>query len=90
MPSLWQAHRAADRTLVHHVGRWGHGKVEESKYRSCAIQNSRFTLVNNKELYWKQFGGSPDAALLNRMNPEKAEGGDDAKVPRKRKAKAVK
>ena len=41
----------ADRTLVHHVGRWGHGKAEESKYRSCAIQNSRFTLVNNAELY---------------------------------------
>jgi len=24
-----------------------------------------------KELYWKQFGGGPDAALLDRMNPEK-------------------
>jgi len=41
----------ADRTLVHHVGRWGNGKAEESKYRSCAIQNSRFSLVNNDELY---------------------------------------
>ena len=41
----------ADRTLVHHVGRWANGKAAESKYAKCAIQNSRFTLVNNEELY---------------------------------------
>ena len=41
----------ADRTLVHHVGRWEKGKVSESKYLQCAIQNSRFSLVNNQELY---------------------------------------
>jgi len=41
----------SDRMLVHHVGRWSKGKTEESKHRNCAIQNSRFTLVNNKELY---------------------------------------
>lgn len=41
----------ADRTLVHHVGRWAPGKAEASKYAMCAIQNSRFTLVNNQELY---------------------------------------
>ena len=41
----------ADRTLVHHVGRWGKGQAEKSKYANCAIQNARFTLVNNKELY---------------------------------------
>jgi arylsulfatase len=40
----------ADRTLVHHVGRWAKGKAAESKYAKCAIQNSRFTLVNNEEL----------------------------------------
>ncbi len=40
-----------DRTLVHHVGRWGKGKADDSEYSNCAIQNSRFTLVNNKELY---------------------------------------
>jgi len=40
----------ADRILVHHVGRWGIGKAAESKYAKCAIQNSRFTLVNNAEL----------------------------------------
>lgn len=41
----------ADRLLVHHVGRWNKGQAEDSKYKKCAIQNARFTLVNNKELY---------------------------------------
>ena len=41
----------AERTLVHHVGRWQPGKVAEGKYAKCAIQNRRFTLVNNAELY---------------------------------------
>ncbi len=113
-----------DRILVHHVGRWDKGATEEWKYKDCAIQKSRFTLVNNKEpfdlkadpgesknviaehpevvaklrtaydqwwteaqpllvnetavgprmnpmkeLYWKQFGGGPNAAMLKRMNP---------------------
>src|SRR4029079_16886560 len=40
-----------ERTLVHHVGRWEKGQAAESKYAKCAIQNSRFTLVNNTELY---------------------------------------
>ncbi|MCL5280592.1 MAG: arylsulfatase [Planctomycetes bacterium] len=40
-----------DRMLVHHVGRWAKGKAAESKYAKCSIQNSRFTLVNNEELY---------------------------------------
>lgn len=40
-----------DRTLVHHAGRWQKGKHEEAKFTNCAIQNSRFTLVNNSELY---------------------------------------
>ena len=40
-----------ERTLVHHVGRWDKGKIDDWKYEKCAIQNSRFTLVNNKELY---------------------------------------
>jgi arylsulfatase A-like enzyme len=120
-----------DRTLVHHVGRWPNGKAAEAKYRGCSIQDSRFTLVNNeqlydlkadpgesknviaehpeevaklraaydrwwnevqpllvnegtvgpkinpfKELYWKQFGGGPDDALLNRMDPDRAAGKD--------------
>jgi arylsulfatase len=50
---LLKNHQAewADRTLVHHVGRWGKSKAADSKYSKCAIQNSRFTLVNNSELY---------------------------------------
>jgi len=113
-----------DRTLVTHIGRWPKGGAAEAKYKGCSIQNSRFTLVNNtelydlkvdpgeqtnviathhaevtslraaydqwwqdvrpllvnenvtgprlnpmKELYWKQFGGGPDAALLKKMDP---------------------
>ena len=36
---------------MHDVGRWAKGKSKDFKYRSYAIQNSRFTLVNNEELY---------------------------------------
>ncbi len=41
----------AERTLVTHVGRWPKGEVAAAKYKLCAIQNSRFTLVNNAALY---------------------------------------
>ncbi|MFC1766211.1 arylsulfatase [Planctomycetota bacterium] len=41
----------ADRILVHHAGRWPAGQAEKFKYTKSAIQNSRFTLVNNRELY---------------------------------------
>lgn len=113
-----------DRMLVHHVGRWPAGKASEAKYSKCAIQTSRFTLVNNeelydleadpgeatnviaeypdevaklraaydqwwsdvqpllvnedavgpkvnplKQLYWQQFGGGPDEAMLKKMDP---------------------
>ena len=49
---LLHAPKAAwpDRTLVHHVGRWSKGGAEGAKYVNCAIQNSRYTLVNNREL----------------------------------------
>jgi arylsulfatase len=40
-----------ERYLFIHVGRWATGKVAESKYAKCAVRNSRFRLVNNKELY---------------------------------------
>jgi arylsulfatase A-like enzyme len=40
-----------ERLLVHHVGRWEKGKAAESKFVKSAIQNSRFALVNNRELY---------------------------------------
>lgn len=39
-----------------------------------------------KELYWKQFGGGPDAALLRRMDPASADAGEKA-VNEKRKNK---
>lgn len=124
----------ADRFLVTHVGRWGWGRAAESKHVNCAIRDSRFSLVNNaelydlasdpgqatnaigahpdvvaalraaydewwaavlpmlvneeklgppinpfKELYWRQFGGGPDEALLRRMDPEGARTGGAAK-----------
>jgi arylsulfatase len=40
-----------DRFLVTHVGRWPRGKVAEAKFTNCSIRDSRYTLVNNKELY---------------------------------------
>jgi arylsulfatase len=40
-----------DRTLVTHVGRWPKGKIEENKFAHCSIRNTKFRLVNNKELY---------------------------------------
>jgi arylsulfatase A-like enzyme len=40
-----------DRTLVTHFGRWPKGKAEEAKFTHCSIRNTRFRLVNNKELY---------------------------------------
>lgn len=134
-----------DRTLIHHLGRWGNGKSGESKHAKCAIQNHRFTLVNNtelydlkadpgetknviaeypevvaslrttydlwwsetlpllvnenaigpkvnpmKELYWKQFGGHPDAAMLDKMNPQKKSGGESADKPAKKKQRKSK
>ena len=136
----------ADRTLVHHVGRWPKGKAADSKHAKSAIQNARFTLVNNtelydlkadpgettnviaqhpevvaqlratydqwwrdvqpllvnenvtgiptinpfQELYYKQFGGSPTAAALKRMDPHSPPGGEDAKTPKNRRGKAAK
>lgn len=129
-----------ERTLVHHVGRWAKGEAGRSKFKNCAIQNSKFTLVNNselydlkadpgekhnvieeqpevvaslraaydqwwkevqpllvnesavgpkinpfKELYWKQFGGGPDDALLNRMDPDAAQVGREGEKPAKGK-----
>lgn len=41
----------ADRWLVTHVGRWPRGQAAASKFDKCAIRNSQFALVNNRELY---------------------------------------
>ena len=43
-----------------------------------------------QKLYYQQFGGSPTAAALKRMDPNSSPGGEDAKTPKKRKAKAAK
>lgn len=40
-----------DRFLVTHVGRWVRGKSADAKFANCSIRDSRFTLVNNQELY---------------------------------------
>ena len=39
------------RILVHHVGGWEPGEAAQSKHARVSIQNERFTLVNNEELY---------------------------------------
>lgn len=41
----------ADRTLVTHVGRWAKGQVAQAKHKSSSIRNSRFRLVEDRELY---------------------------------------
>jgi arylsulfatase len=40
-----------DRFLFTHVGRWENGRAEESKFANCAVRNTRYHLVKNKELY---------------------------------------
>jgi len=47
-----------DRYLFTHLGRWEKGKAAQSKYRSCSVRNSRYSLVSasrdgqrNWELY---------------------------------------
>lgn len=116
-----------DRYLFTHVGRWAPGMANQAKFDKCAVRNTRFSLVNNSELfdliadpgqtrnvidrfpevteelrrayeqwwseilpalenenvigpkvnpfkalYWKQFGGGPDDALLRAMDPKSA------------------
>ena len=52
LPLLASAEAAwPERFLFTHVGRWDRGQAAQSKYRQCAVQNSRFSLVNNAELY---------------------------------------
>ncbi len=40
-----------DRFFVTHIGRWERGRVAEAKHANSSIRDSRFTLVNDKELY---------------------------------------
>ena len=40
-----------DRLLFTHLGRWEVGESEQRKYEGVAVRNTRFKLVNHKELY---------------------------------------
>jgi len=40
-----------DRFFVTHIGRWERGRVADAKHSNSSIRDSRFTLVNDKELY---------------------------------------
>jgi arylsulfatase len=40
-----------DRTLVTHMGRWKRGEAGKSKHIQCSIRDSRFRLVENRELF---------------------------------------
>jgi arylsulfatase len=40
-----------DRTLVTHVGRWEKGQAAQAKHKNSSIRDSRFRLVENKELF---------------------------------------
>ncbi len=40
-----------DRYIFVHVGRWPRGKAAEAKFSNCAVRNSRYRFVNNRELY---------------------------------------
>ena len=40
-----------ERFLFTHVGRWAQGKAAQAKFTNCSVRDTRFTLVNNKELY---------------------------------------
>ncbi len=133
-----------DRILFTHLGRWDRGQAAAAKHTHCSVQNSRFTLVNNeelydlksdpgettnviadypqvvaelraaydrwwsdvqprlvnenatgpainpfKELYWKQFGGAPDAEMLKLMDPSSLLPGAKEKPKAKAKKRAA-
>jgi arylsulfatase len=52
LPLLRDPHAPwGDRTLVTHVGRWPRGGAIAAKFVNMSIRNTRFSLVNNTELY---------------------------------------
>jgi arylsulfatase len=46
-----------DRTLFTHVGRWGKGKADQSKYVLCSVRTSQYHLVqpSEKDVIWQLF-----------------------------------
>ena len=64
-----------DRNLFFHIGRWGHGKADASKYdkrqgkAGFAVRNTRYRLVNHEELY--EIATDPgETQNLASVNPE--------------------
>jgi len=55
----------ADRILYTHVGGWPRAEAAKSKYANCSVRNSRFTLVNNGELYDLQTDPAQTKNVLN-------------------------
>lgn len=45
------SHEWPDRMLFTHVGGWDRAQAAQSQYSRCAVRDSRFSLVNNAELY---------------------------------------
>jgi arylsulfatase A-like enzyme len=64
--------KAADRFLVTHCGRWPLGKAETAKYKDYSIRDSRFTLVNNQELYDLQHDPGETANVISQHPDEVA------------------
>ncbi len=45
------SHEWPDRILFTHVGGWEHGRAAQSQYAGSAVRDSRFSLVDDAELY---------------------------------------
>ncbi len=61
----------ADRVFVTHVGRWAKGQAAQSKYARSSIRDSRFTLVDNTELYDLKADPAETKNVLD-QNPDEA------------------
>lgn len=61
-----------DRLLVTHVGRWERGRIADARFKNCSIRDSRFTLVNNAELYGLQHDYAETQNVITE-HPEAAE-----------------
>ncbi|MEO6808626.1 MAG: arylsulfatase [Isosphaeraceae bacterium] len=61
-----------DRVVVSHVGRWPHGQAEAAKYVKCSIQDGRFSLVDNAELYDLKADPGESKNVINNHSEEVA------------------
>jgi arylsulfatase A-like enzyme len=62
----------ADRFLVTHCGRWRRNQAAKAKFTNCSIRDTRFTLVNNAELYDLQHDPGERTNVLARYPQEVA------------------